>query len=139
MYLSPCCSTYIIHNKSYFLYENINYIKIASILKRIKYYCENVRKFACKLIPNFELKYTTSGCKFSKCIPKAKKIIPRILAAVAVGPLTASKILQYLTKTKMSLVTFSWFYNCCGLRLRLSANRKFAVAIRLFDSNPGYE
>ena len=54
-----------------------------------------------------------------------------------------TKILwKFLEKEKGSPFTFSWFQSCCGWRLRLTANRKLAVAVavavRNIDHNSGY-
>ena len=64
---------------------------------------------------------------------------PRVLLRSDLWPQT--KILQkFLEKEKGHPFTFSWFQSCCGWRLRLTASRKFAVAVAvgIFDRNSGY-
>ena len=81
--------------------------------------------------------------KSSTTLGNNKILVPRIAVAVAVGSLTANEnFAKFFRKTeeKGPPFTFSSFQSCCGWRLRLTANRKLAVAVAVgnFDRNSGY-
>ena len=79
---------------------------------------------------------------FAPCSIKKPYPELRLLLRLRSGLWPQTKLFQkILEKEKGPPFTFSWFQSCCGWRLRLTANRKLAVAVAvgIFDRNSGYE